>query len=95
MDQIRGICDKYSCILIEDVAQGLYSKYNGKNLGSFGDYGCFSMGVTKLLTSGQGGFIENVCIYRSSLEDVFMKLTGKSLQVESDIIETQKGLLSV
>ena len=45
--------------------------------------------------SGQGGAIENVRIYRSSLEDVFMKLTGKSLQVESDIIETQKDLLNV
>jgi ABC-2 type transport system ATP-binding protein len=45
--------------------------------------------------SGQGGAIENVRIYRSSLEDVFMKLTGKSLQVESDIIETKEDLLNV
>ena len=45
--------------------------------------------------SGQGGAIENVRIYRSSLEDVFMKLTGKSLQDESDIIETKKDLLNV
>ena len=45
--------------------------------------------------SGQGGAIENVRIYRSSLEDVFMKLTGKSLQVEPDIIETQEDLLNV
>ena len=35
--------------------------------------------------SKQGGSIENVCIYRSSLEDVFMKLTGKSLQ---DVVES-------
>ena len=35
--------------------------------------------------SKQEGVIENVCIYRSSLEDVFMKLTGKSLQ---DITES-------
>jgi ABC-2 type transport system ATP-binding protein len=45
--------------------------------------------------SRQGGVIKNVCIYRSSLEDVFMKLTGKSLQVESGSIETQRDLLSV
>ena len=45
--------------------------------------------------SGQGGVIENVCIYRSSLEDVFMKLTGKSLQDGSDSIENQKDLLNV
>ena len=45
--------------------------------------------------SGQGGAIENVRIYRSSLEDVFMKLTGKSLQVEPDSIKTQEDLLNV
>ena len=45
--------------------------------------------------SEQGGAIENVRIYRSSLEDVFMKLTGKSLQVESDILETKEDLLNV
>ena len=45
--------------------------------------------------SEQGGVIENVCIYRSSLEDVFMKLTGKSLQNEADCIENQKDLLNV
>jgi len=45
--------------------------------------------------SEQGSGIENVRIYRSSLEDVFMKLTGKSLQVESDILETKEDLLNV
>ena len=45
--------------------------------------------------SGQGGAIENVRIYRSSLEDVFMKLTGKSLQIEPGSIETQEDLLNV
>jgi hypothetical protein len=43
----------------------------------------------------KGTAIENVRIYRSSLEDVFMKLTGKSLQVETDIIETKEDLLNV
>ena len=45
--------------------------------------------------SEQGSGIENVRIYRSSLEDVFMKLTGKSIQVEPDSIETQEDLLNV
>ena len=43
----------------------------------------------------QGGAIENVRIYRSSLEDVFMKLTGKSLQVNADSIETYEDHLNV
>jgi hypothetical protein len=45
--------------------------------------------------SEQGGGIENVRIYRSSLEDVFLKLTGKSLQNDEKKIETQEDLLNV
>ncbi len=37
--------------------------------------------------TSKGGTIENICIYRSSLEDVFMGLTGKSLQ-ESKLMES-------
>ena len=43
----------------------------------------------------QGGRIENVQIYRSSLEDVFLKLTGKSLHEEDEKFETQEALLNV
>jgi len=45
--------------------------------------------------SEQGGGIENVQIYRSSLEDVFLKLTGKSLHEEDEKIEPQEALLNV
>jgi len=43
----------------------------------------------------QGGAVENVRIYRSSLEDVFMKLTGKSLQNEAVSIEPKGDPLNV
>ena len=36
----------------------------------------------------KGGEIANVCIYKSSLEDVFMKLTGKSL-LESQVFKDE------
>ena len=45
--------------------------------------------------SNQGVVIENVSIYRSSLEDVFMKLTGKSLHAKSGRIISNKDLLDV
>ena len=45
------------------------------------------------LIAQQGFTVENVRICRSSLEDVFVKLTGKSLLVESDTPETiEEGL---
>ena len=45
--------------------------------------------------SRQGGSIENVCIYRSTLEDVFMKLTGKTLQDDVRLYTEKEALLNV
>ena len=42
----------------------------------------------------QGGEIENVHIYRSSLEDVFLKLTGKSIHKEEKN-KTKQAVLDV
>ena len=44
--------------------------------------------------AAQEGAIENVRIYRSSLEDVFMKMTGKSIQIEADSIESHEDVLN-
>lgn len=44
--------------LIEDCAQALGATYNGKQVGSFGDYSCFSFNSQKNLTTlGEGGMI--------------------------------------
>lgn len=43
--------------VIEDAAEALFSKYNGKYCGTFGDIGTFSMHATKTLTTGEGGFV--------------------------------------
>jgi ABC-2 type transport system ATP-binding protein len=45
--------------------------------------------------SEQGGGIENVRIYRSSLEDVFLKLTGKSLQENNEKMDIQEETINV
>lgn len=54
---LRGLADKYKFKIIEDACQSFLSKLNGQALGTFGDIGCFSLGVTKLITTGQGGFV--------------------------------------
>ncbi len=44
--------------LIEDCAQALGAKYNGKLVGTLGDLGCFSFQHTKTITTGgEGGMI--------------------------------------
>lgn len=55
--KIKKICNKYNIHLIEDAAECLGSKYNGKHLGTFGDFGVLSFNGNKVVTTGSGGAI--------------------------------------
>lgn len=56
MDELVNFCDNNKFYLIEDSAQSLGCRINGKNLGTFGDIGCFSLSTPKIISTGQGGF---------------------------------------
>ncbi|HQB36317.1 MAG TPA: aminotransferase class I/II-fold pyridoxal phosphate-dependent enzyme, partial [Bacteroidales bacterium] len=51
MDDIMAVAGKYGIPVIEDAAEALGSKYNGKFLGSFGDFGVFSFNGNKIITT--------------------------------------------
>ena len=55
MDPLLDIARRYHLKVVEDAAQGIFSYYKGKALGSIGDYGCLSFHETKNLTMGEGG----------------------------------------
>ena len=55
MDAIMKIAKKHKLKIIEDAAQAIESKYKGKYLGTFGDFGCISFHDTKNITCGEGG----------------------------------------
>jgi dTDP-4-amino-4,6-dideoxygalactose transaminase len=57
MDEILEIARKHSILVIEDACQSLGSSYEGKQTGTLGEMGCFSMYASKVLTSGEGGAI--------------------------------------
>ncbi|MGB7695914.1 MAG: DegT/DnrJ/EryC1/StrS family aminotransferase [Nitrososphaeraceae archaeon] len=57
MEEIKEIANKHSIIVIEDACQSLGSTYDGKQTGTLGQMGCFSMYASKVLTSGEGGAI--------------------------------------
>lgn len=55
LDKIVDIGRAHNLAIIEDVAQALGGRYNGKMLGSFGDFTVFSFWFTKDITSFRGG----------------------------------------
>jgi dTDP-4-amino-4,6-dideoxygalactose transaminase len=55
MDRLYAIADKYKLRVVEDAAQALGSQWNGKRIGSFGDFVSFSFQANKNLTTGEGG----------------------------------------
>jgi len=58
MDEIMRIAKEYGLFVVEDCAQSLGAKWDGKQTGSFGDTGCFSFFPTKPLGGfGDGGMI--------------------------------------
>ena len=60
MDKLIAIGDKYGIPVIEDAAEAIGSKWQGKHAGTIGKFGTFSFHGTKTLTTGEGGmFITN------------------------------------
>ncbi len=57
MDTIMDIAHRHNLNVVEDAAQGIMSTYKGRQLGSIGDYGCYSFHETKNLSMGEGGAI--------------------------------------
>ena len=56
MPELVDFCKSNNYYLIEDSAQSLGCRINGKNLGTFGNIGCFSLSSPKIISTGQGGF---------------------------------------
>lgn len=58
MDAICDIAGRHNLFVIEDAAQSIGAKYQGKPAGSWGDIGCFSFYPTKNLGGyGDGGML--------------------------------------
>jgi len=56
MEAIMALARKHNVKVVEDCAQALDSRINGRHVGSFGDYACFSFhGAKTMTTLGEGG----------------------------------------
>ena len=55
MNRILEIAQKFGLAVVEDNAHGLFGKYNGKYLGTFGKFATQSFHETKNISCGEGG----------------------------------------
>ena len=55
MDAIMDIADRHNVAVVEDNAHGLFGKYKGQELGTFGCLATQSFHETKNFTCGEGG----------------------------------------
>ena len=64
MDRLYAIANQHKLRVVEDAAQALGSQWNGKRIGSFGDFCSFSFQANKNITTGEGG-----CLVLNNLEE--------------------------
>lgn len=64
MDRLYAIANKHDLRVVEDAAQAIGSLWNGKRIGSFGDFASFSFQANKNITTGEGG-----CLVLNNLEE--------------------------
>ena len=55
MDAIMAIARRHAIAVVEDNAHGLYGRYRGRYLGTFGQLGTLSFHETKNFSCGEGG----------------------------------------
>jgi 8-amino-3,8-dideoxy-alpha-D-manno-octulosonate transaminase len=55
MDPIVDVARRHGIRVLEDAAQAMGVSYKGKQVGSIGDAGAFSLQLTKNVTTGEGG----------------------------------------
>lgn len=55
VDEIMAVADRYGIPVIEDAAEGFGSRYDGRMLGTFGEYGVLSFNGNKMITTSGGG----------------------------------------
>ena len=79
MDVIGQFAAARGIAVVEDNAHGLFGKYRGKNLGSFGAFSTLSFHETKNITCGEGGaLIINDAKYIDRAEVIREKGTNRS-----------------
>ncbi len=79
LQKLKALAQKHDLFLIEDCAQGIGSSYEGKVLGSYGDFSVMSFHETKNIHCGEGGAL---FVNRTDYEDISQKIHDRGTDRE-------------
>lgn len=57
VEEVKKVCEAHGALLIEDAAESLGARVDGRMTGSFGDYGVVSFNGNKIITGSAGGML--------------------------------------
>jgi dTDP-4-amino-4,6-dideoxygalactose transaminase len=77
MQKIVEVCQRRNIVLIEDNAQGIGARFQGKLLGALGDFSCISFDSLKNISCGEGGILLFKEKHRKSVEVCFENGTNR------------------
>lgn len=76
LSSLQAICQRHGLKLIEDCAEAIGTRLEGRHVGTFGDIATFSFFGNKTLTTGEGGMV----VYKSAeLGAMVRRLRGQGL----------------
>lgn len=79
---LSELCNHENVFLIQDNAQALGARYQGRPVTEYGDFSCFSFQATKHLTTGDGGLI----VSRSKIDhDIIKSLRWFGIDRDADL----------
>ncbi|MBQ9641259.1 MAG: aminotransferase class I/II-fold pyridoxal phosphate-dependent enzyme [Bacteroidaceae bacterium] len=73
IDELLAIANKYQIPFIEDAAEGMGSRFDGRVVGTFGKYGVLSFNGNKMITTSGGGAL--ICPDTASKQEVMFYAT--------------------
>lgn len=85
VDQIEVIAHEYGLAIYEDAAQAHGATWNGRPVGTIGDFAMFSLYPTKNMTSGEGGMVS--CASGEIARNVrLLRNQGMEKQYENEVV---------
>lgn len=85
VDDLEAIANEHDLALYEDAAQAHGASWNGRQVGTIGDFAMFSLYPTKNMTSGEGGMV--ACANDEIARNVrLLRNQGMQKQYENEVI---------